>query len=76
MGGTAPVEGKNLADARDRLIERMAEYKAHTGWRVIVVFDAHWCRELKKEKSVMMLKFSLRGKMKRPMKELKNLSLN
>lgn len=30
-----------LADARDRLIERMAEYKAHTGWRVIVLFDAH-----------------------------------
>lgn len=31
----------NLADARDRLIERMAEYKAVTGWRVLIVFDAH-----------------------------------
>ena len=30
-----------LLDARDRLIELMAEYKAHTGIRVIVVFDAH-----------------------------------
>lgn len=32
---------ESLADARDRLIERMAEYKAHTGWRVIILFDAH-----------------------------------
>ena len=31
----------NLLDARDRLIELMAEYKAFTGIRVIVVFDAH-----------------------------------
>ncbi|MBD7945015.1 NYN domain-containing protein [Psychrobacillus sp. FSL K6-2684] len=30
-----------LLDARDRLIEQMAEYKAFTGIRVIVVFDAH-----------------------------------
>lgn len=30
-----------LLDARDRLIELMAEYKAFTGVRVIVVFDAH-----------------------------------
>jgi len=30
-----------LADARDLLIERMAEYKAYTGWRVIIVFDAY-----------------------------------
>ncbi|TWT23008.1 NYN domain-containing protein [Planomicrobium sp. CPCC 101110] len=30
-----------LADARDRLIEQMAEYRSFKGWRVIVVFDAH-----------------------------------
>ena len=30
-----------LLEARDRLIELMAEYKAYTGVRVIVVFDAH-----------------------------------
>ncbi|WP_019414582.1 NYN domain-containing protein [Paenisporosarcina sp. TG20] len=30
-----------LKDARDRLIEMMSEYKAFSGWRVIVVFDAH-----------------------------------
>ena len=30
-----------LADARDRLIERMAEYRSYKDWRVIIVFDAH-----------------------------------
>lgn len=30
-----------LANARDRLIERMAEYHSYKGWRVIIVFDAH-----------------------------------
>lgn len=31
----------NFEDARKRLIELMAEYKAAMGWRVIIVFDAH-----------------------------------
>ncbi|AYC30631.1 NYN domain-containing protein [Paenisporosarcina cavernae] len=35
------LRDEKLLDARDRLIELMAEYKAYTGWRVIVVFDAH-----------------------------------
>lgn len=35
------LKNENLANARDRLIERMAEYQAHTGWRVIILFDAH-----------------------------------
>ena len=35
------LRDKNFADARDRLVELMAEYKAVKGWRVIVVFDAH-----------------------------------
>ncbi|MDW0113404.1 MULTISPECIES: NYN domain-containing protein [Sporosarcina] len=35
------LKSDSLADARDRLIERMAEYKAHMGWRVVVIFDAH-----------------------------------
>lgn len=30
-----------LAEARDRLIEQLAEYRAFKGWRVIVVFDAY-----------------------------------
>lgn len=33
-----------LEDARDLLIERMAEYQAYMGWRVIVVFDAYLMR--------------------------------
>ncbi|WOV87309.1 NYN domain-containing protein [Sporosarcina oncorhynchi] len=35
------LKNDNLANARDRLIEKMAEYQAHTGWRIIVIFDAH-----------------------------------
>jgi predicted RNA-binding protein with PIN domain len=35
------LKKEKLLDARDRLIELMAEYKAFTGTRVIVVFDAH-----------------------------------
>lgn len=31
----------NLEEARNRLLELMAEYKAAMGWRVIVVFDAY-----------------------------------
>ncbi|WP_077615901.1 NYN domain-containing protein [Caenibacillus caldisaponilyticus] len=32
----------DLAAARDRLIDDMAEFQAYTGWRVILVFDAHF----------------------------------
>ncbi|MFB5663044.1 NYN domain-containing protein [Alteribacillus sp. HJP-4] len=32
---------KNLAEARDRLINSMAEYQAFKGWEVKVIFDAH-----------------------------------
>lgn len=39
-----------LGDARDRLIERLAEYKAHMGWRVIIVFDAHLMPGIEKKK--------------------------
>ena len=34
-------KGSNLEEARNRLLELMAEYKAAMGWRVIVVFDAY-----------------------------------
>ncbi|WP_370642961.1 NYN domain-containing protein [Sporosarcina sp. ACRSM] len=44
------MKTERLADARDRLIERMAEYKAHTGWRVIIVFDAHLVPGIEKKK--------------------------
>ena len=36
-----PLRDEHFEDARDRLVELMAEYKAVKGWRVIVVFDAH-----------------------------------
>lgn len=35
------LRDKDMAAARDILIERMAEYQAYTGTRVIIVFDAH-----------------------------------
>lgn len=52
-----------LADARDRLIERMAEYRGYKGWRVIIVFDAHLvpgieARNLKSDVEVIFTKES------------------
>ncbi|MFC0274118.1 NYN domain-containing protein [Metabacillus herbersteinensis] len=35
------LKKSNLAEARNLLIEKMAEYQAYTGYRVIIVFDAH-----------------------------------
>lgn len=35
------LRDENFEDARDRLIELMAEYKSAMDWRVIIVFDAH-----------------------------------
>ena len=43
------LKNKDLAAARDRLVEKMAEYQAYTGYRVIVVFDAYMCKELEKK---------------------------
>ncbi len=36
------LKERDLAAARDRLIEKMAEYQAFSGYRVIVVFDAQY----------------------------------
>lgn len=44
------LKAGKLVDARDRLIEMMAEYKAYSGWRVIVVFDAHLVPGVEKKK--------------------------
>lgn len=73
LGG---MKRKKLADARDRLIERMAEYKAHTGWRVIIIFDAHLVPGIEKRNGITMSRLSLLGKKKQLMKELKSSSLN
>lgn len=40
----------DLSAARDLLIEKMAEYKAASGFRVIVVFDAHLVKGIEKKK--------------------------
>ena len=44
------LKAEKLVDARDRLIEMMAEYQAFSGWRVIVVFDAHMVPGIEKKK--------------------------
>ncbi|MFI8688678.1 NYN domain-containing protein [Rossellomorea sp. NPDC077527] len=36
------LKHKDLASARDLLVEKMAEYQGYTGYRVIVVFDAYY----------------------------------
>lgn len=35
------LRDKSLAEARDRLVEKMAEYQAFKGWEVKIIFDAH-----------------------------------
>ncbi|ARK21535.1 hypothetical protein CSV69_06350 [Sporosarcina sp. P26b] len=44
------LKQEDFAQARDRLIERMAEFQANKGWRVIVVFDAHLVPGIEKRK--------------------------
>ncbi|MFD1414783.1 NYN domain-containing protein [Oceanobacillus jeddahense] len=45
------LKEKDIGQARDRLIELLAEYQAFTGDRVIVVFDAYYVRGIEsKEK--------------------------
>ncbi|MGC4378164.1 NYN domain-containing protein [Fictibacillus sp. Mic-4] len=39
----------DFAKARDVLIDKMAEYQAYTGYRVIVVFDAHMMPGIEKK---------------------------
>jgi len=36
------LKNRDLAAARDRLVELMAEYQGYSGYRVIIVFDAHY----------------------------------
>jgi uncharacterized protein len=40
------LKQKDMSQARDRLIELMAEYQAYSGNRVIIVFDAYYVRGL------------------------------
>jgi predicted RNA-binding protein with PIN domain len=43
------LKNVDLASARDTLVEKMAEYQAYTGFRVIVVFDAYGVQGLEKK---------------------------
>lgn len=62
----------NLSHARDRLIEKMAEYQGYTGYRVIVVFDALYVKGKEKSINSIKLKSYLQRKMNRLMNVLKN----
>lgn len=43
------LKKRDLAAARDLLIERMAEYQAFSGYRVIIVFDAFYVQGIIKK---------------------------
>ena len=43
------LSNRDFAAARDQLVEKMAEYQAYTGYRVIVVFDAHYVQGTEKK---------------------------
>lgn len=43
------LKQRDLSSARDRLIEKMAEYQAFTGYRVIIVFDAHFVQGIERK---------------------------
>ncbi|WP_270182774.1 NYN domain-containing protein [Alkalihalobacillus sp. CinArs1] len=46
------LKDNDFSKARELLIEYMAEYQAYTGFRVIVVFDAHLSRGVEKKGSL------------------------
>ncbi|WP_108672033.1 NYN domain-containing protein [Peribacillus acanthi] len=43
------LRNKDLAAARDKLVEIMAEYQAFTGYRVLIIFDAHFVQGLERK---------------------------
>ncbi|RLQ91780.1 NYN domain-containing protein [Falsibacillus albus] len=43
------LKNRDLAAARDRLVERLAEYQGYTGYRVIVVFDAYYVKGIERK---------------------------
>ena len=44
------LKANSFEEARDLLIQKMAEYQAYTGFRVIVVFDAHLVKGIEKKR--------------------------
>lgn len=43
------LKNNDLAAARDRLVEKMAEYQGFSGYKVIIVFDAYEVQGLEKK---------------------------
>ncbi|WP_433746222.1 NYN domain-containing protein [Falsibacillus pallidus] len=43
------LKKKDLSAARDRLIERLADYQGYTGYKVIVVFDAYYVKGIERK---------------------------
>jgi uncharacterized protein len=43
------LKNKDLAAARDKLVEKMAEYQGYSGFRVIIVFDAYGVQGIEKK---------------------------
>lgn len=43
------LKEKDLAAARDLLVEKMAEFQAYSGYRVIVIFDAYYVQGTEKK---------------------------
>jgi uncharacterized protein len=43
------LRNKDLAASRDKLVEIMAEYQAFTGYRVLIIFDAHFVQGLERK---------------------------
>ncbi|MGM9923052.1 MAG: NYN domain-containing protein [Bacillus sp. (in: firmicutes)] len=43
------LKNRDLSAARDRLIEILAEYRAYSGYQVIVVFDAYYVQGLERK---------------------------
>jgi predicted RNA-binding protein with PIN domain len=43
------LKNKDLAAARDALVEKMAEYQGYSGYRIMVVFDAYYVRGTEKK---------------------------
>src|SRR3954464_10384327 len=43
------LKNKDLAAARDKLVEKMAEYQGYSGFKVIIVFDAYGVQGIEKK---------------------------
>lgn len=46
------LKDADMGQARDRLIEQMAEYKAFSGQRIIVVFDAYYVKGMESKQQM------------------------